>query len=39
MNIKNTLAYKIGYVLASTIGICAIIIIIALTSKLLLWLF
>lgn len=39
MDTKKTLAYKIGQALATTIGVCIITIIIALTAKLVLWIF
>lgn len=36
---KKPLAYKVGYALAATIGICIDALIIALTIKLILWMF
>ena len=36
---KKSLSYKVGYALATTIGICIDALIIALTIKLILWMF
>lgn len=36
---KNTLAYKMGSILAIVISICTTVVIVGITIKFLLWLF